>query len=128
MLLLEQLTRRLEGASVAVHEVFQDDGDGAEAIGLRRWRPFSPQMAPMVEERFVDDDREVGLEAALPLEFADGGVVVLAQLEADVGREIFGVVVVDPVPTADRRRDLLDVCKVLSVEVFRVHAERDLTG
>src|SRR4249919_1717669 len=76
----------------------------------------------MIQEGFVDNHREVGGEAALSLEFADDGVVVVAELEPNVGREIFGVVIVDAVPPANRQSYMANRCEVLSVELFCVHA------
>jgi hypothetical protein len=50
-------------------------------------------------------------------------VVVVAELEERMsGREIFGVVIVDAVPPANRQSYLANDREVLSVELFCVHA------
>ena len=96
VLLLEDPARGVEGAAVSIDELLEQNADDAESSRLRRRRPLSPNVPPVVQEGFVDHHREVGGEAALSLEFADDGVVVVAELEPDVGREIFGVVMSTP--------------------------------
>ena len=76
----------------------------------------------MVQEAFVDHHRQVGGETALALEFADDGEIVLTQPQPDVGREIFGVVMVDAVPPTDRLSYLANDWQVLSKDLFCVHA------
>jgi hypothetical protein len=77
----------------------------------------------MGQEHLLDHHPEVRGEATLcVLEFSDDGVVVVAQLQANVRREDLGVMIAHAMPSADQKRDLADDWKVLFIDVFWVHA------
>ena len=82
--------RLLETVAVAADQLLEQNGNRAAARRFRRRPPFPPRADPIVEEQPLDDDREIGPNAAAPLKFSEDAVVVFDELQLDVRCEIVG--------------------------------------
>ena len=81
-------------------------------------------MNLLVEVMPLDDDAQIGRELALVLEFPENGVVILDELEMDVGSKVFRVGADEAVPPADERSGAVDQQKVVEEELLPVHSAR----
>src|SRR5690606_6237406 len=122
--LFDDHARFLEGVAVAVHGGFESHGNVTEPSGFGRRAPFAPELHAMVAEQIGDHDREEGGDAAAAAVLADHRVIVLEQLEPDVGNEVLGVGTIEAIPAAEGLRDAIDDLQVAEVQELWIHSRR----
>src|SRR5262245_35007597 len=108
MIGLEELCRLLDAPPVASDEAFEKNRVRPEAPGLRRRPPLAPQAVAVVEEKALDDNCEVGPQAAAAFESSERFIVALDEVKANFGGEILGFGGRKSMATAHLRQDIVD--------------------
>ena len=78
------LARLFESQTITTHQPFQLYRNGAKALRLRRRPPLPPHVVPVIEIDPLNDDREVGAQAAPLLELPEDLVVLVHQPDFDL--------------------------------------------
>ena len=108
MIRFHQLARFLETVVVAACQPLEQDRHLPGTPRLRRWTPFPPRGIPVVEKQVVDDGGEERTQAAAALKLPQDAVVVLDELQLDVGPEVVGLDAREMVPRGNKRDHPLD--------------------
>lgn len=110
----QDLTGLLKGVPVADHQHLQADSYRTQPLCLGGRVMLPPNVVLVVEERPLDDHREIGLQSGplVPPELPDHGVVIVDELAEDLSFEIFsflGAKVGSPAALGDDRLDGLQI-------------------
>ncbi len=102
---VERHPRFFEGQTTPDFELLEQERDLPVLLRKRGRPPFAPLRRTPIEKQPLDDDRQIGPQAASAFELPEHRIIVFDQLQVDVCGEFFEFVCRQAAPPSDERND-----------------------